>query len=913
MGTSDEGSSASAFAIFHKHLLTTSAKQVSQALTFLALTVFIFWNRVRNYSNLIQADGEVVFQSADAWYHRRATRYIVDNYPNTMPFDPFTAFPTGNHAGQFGTVFDQFLAAVALVVGGGNPSPATIDAVLLFAPPVLGVLTIIPLYLLAKELGTSWGGIVAVLVIALSPGLFLSRTVAGFADHHVAETLLVATALYLYTKALTARRDIDSLSALFQGRLRERHQPALRWSVLAGVATGLYLLTWPPGVFFIASLAVFFHIQVVADYLRDREPRSTAVLAVVSMGVTSAVVSPFLTTFSMAATETSALQAALPVVVGLSAVTISETAYRWGGTAVDKAKFLLALGIVGALSAAICWVMFPEKVAFFVEKSEYVIWFVGEHDKPGIAEASSLQDPLQFGFITYGFALLTAILGWGWMLIRAVRGQDNAGSYTLLVVFSATIASATVSQVRFDYYLAIAVAVLSGWGIQQTYHTLKARWEAKTVGDADFRAKIVVSALLILVVAPFAISGAPLTAADNYTSVSGDDGWQQTLDWVEAETPAPGSYGTGDSPRLEYTGAYANVGDFQYQDGEYGIMTRWSVGHRLTVETHRIPVSNPHQQHAATVADILLEDDESVAIEKTEESFGEASGVPYVILDDAWGSGNSPQFANPAHFEHSHDLEASDLHQQLVDPETGEEFTHIQSARSYQSLRTRLYQFHGSAAPASNLVVYYNATDSEGTVTAPQDAPLVREFESPEAAAEAAAGNPTAVQGGLYKEPSDRVGALEHFRLVYATEQTIPGIPQSLQDQSSVVDEKRDSEVKVFERVEGATITGTASPNATVKASVNLSITTTGETFTYMQYTTASEDGTFEVTVPYATTGYSEYTTSEGYTNTSVRALGPYDIVATHPSTGRVTEREKVAISEGAILGESGGEVVVLE
>jgi dolichyl-diphosphooligosaccharide--protein glycosyltransferase len=159
MGTSDEGSSASAFTMLRGRLRTTSTAQVARAFAFFALTAFIFWNRVRNYNDLIRADGRVAFPSVDAWYHRRTTHYTVDNFPNTIPFDPFTAFPTGNHAGQFGTVFDQLLAAVALVIGGGNPSPATIDAVLLFAPPVLGVLTVIPIYLLAKEVGTGWAGL----------------------------------------------------------------------------------------------------------------------------------------------------------------------------------------------------------------------------------------------------------------------------------------------------------------------------------------------------------------------------------------------------------------------------------------------------------------------------------------------------------------------------------------------------------------------------------------------------------------------------------------------------------------------------------------------------------------------------------------------------------------------------------
>jgi len=193
------------------------------------------------------------------------------------------------------------------------------------------------------------------------------------------------------------------------------------------------------------------------------------------------------------------------------------------------------------------------------------------------------------------------------------------------------------------------------------------------------------------------------------------------------------------------------------------------------------------------------------------------------------------------------------------------------------------------------------------------DGPVVREFESPEAAEEAAADTPNAVQGGLYGEPSDRVGALERFRLVYAAERTTDAIPASFRERSPAVNGKQVSEVKVFERVEGASLTGTTTPNATVEATVNLSITTTGKQFSYTQSTTASEDGTFELTVPYATTGYGEYTIENGYTNTTVEALGPYEVAATHRTTGPVTERDEVTVSEGAILGESNSRIVVFE
>ncbi len=72
----------------------------------------MLWNRVRSWQNFI-VDGEVLFSGNDAWYHYRSTQYVVQNWPSTMPFDPWTNFPYGTSNGQFGTLFDQIIATVA--------------------------------------------------------------------------------------------------------------------------------------------------------------------------------------------------------------------------------------------------------------------------------------------------------------------------------------------------------------------------------------------------------------------------------------------------------------------------------------------------------------------------------------------------------------------------------------------------------------------------------------------------------------------------------------------------------------------------------------------------------------------------------------------------------------------------------
>jgi len=109
--------------------------------------------------------------------------------------------------------------------------------------------------------------------------------------------------------------------------------------------------------------------------------------------------------------------------------------------------------------------------------------------------------------------------------------------------------------------------------------------------------------------------------------------------------------------------------------------------------------------------------------------------------------------------------------------------------------------------------------------------------------------------------------------------------------------------VKTFERVPGATIEGSgAAPGEEVEATVELE-KATGGTFEYTQYAEADENGNFEFTVPYSTTGYDEFGPENGYTNTSVRATGPYNITTAQTTDDGLTTTQRVGqveVTEGS-------------
>jgi len=114
-----------------------------------------------------------------------------------------------------------------------------------------------------------------------------------------------------------------------------------------------------------------------------------------------------------------------------------------------------------------------------------------------------------------------------------------------------------------------------------------------------------------------------------------------------------------------------------------------------------------------------------------------------------------------------------------------------------------------------------------------------------------------------------------------------------------VYNSRVESRVKIYERVEGATLTGTVPGTANgtpVVAYVRLQ-TQTGRNVTYIQQTRTGPDGSFEMTVPYATDD--SVGVADGGTNSSVRATGEYTIQA--GTAGTPAASGSAAVPETAI------------
>ncbi|WP_435063260.1 oligosaccharyl transferase, archaeosortase A system-associated [Halobaculum sp. EA56] len=1003
----------------------------------LAVVAFMLWVRLQSYGNFVR-DGEVYFSGNDAWYHLRMVEYTVANWPFTMPFDPWTNYPFGTSVGQFGTLYDQIVATAALVVGLGSPSADLVAKTLLVAPAVFGALVAVPTYLLGKRLGGRVGGLFAAVVLMLLPGTFLRRGLVGFADHNIAEPFFQTFAVVALMVALAVAQRDRPIWELVQTREWEELKPTVAWSALAGVATGLYIWTWPPGVFLVGIFGVYLVLQAVSDHAGGRSVDHVGFVGAVSMSVVLAMSlitfhEPSFNPVSFGFVQPLAAAGVAAGAVGLAWLARRFEAASFEDPRVDSHGYAGAIGALSLVGLAL--VVLIDAAPFSTVEGNLlrIVGFSAGAQARTIGEAQPfLQSGLvqyygSFGVVLaeYGFAFVTALAATVWLLVKPLWRRGTSGDYyylggsALLLVFvfvgrplfnsiasglglnpqvaglglvaalvfgaaarirydaehlfvfvwAAFMAAAAFTQVRFNYYLAVAVAGMNAYFLREILAVIGVDFSADvSVPDVETYQIIAVAMAVLVVLGPVLV--VPLSLGDTgqasidrtntAVSVGGNTGpgavtiWDENLEWMSNNTPAEGNLGgAGNAGELDYYGTYPipDNENHDYPEGAYGVMSWWDYGHWITTEGERIPHANPFQQGAGSAADYLLAPSEERAAEVLSEidpESNEAEQMRYVMVDWQMATVGS-KFGAPVVFYDDENVSRSDFYTPTLRAQETRQGTRYGVAfydkkqRYYESMMIRLYKYHGSRAePTVNTIVgervvvfdYDTVTGNDGTtykvLPTGENESAIRTFGNMSAAEQYVEEDGSAQIGGVGSFPREAVPALEHYRLVstsdtsaYSSSQyqrTVLRESRALGLRPTMLQQTSPQWVKTFEKVPGATVEGDgADPNETLTARVVLKVPNGGpggnaSTFTYEQQTTANEDGEFSFHVPYSTTGYDEYGPENGYTNVSVRATGAYTVtgeVESNESAYIVRNEGTFNVSEGLVNGAEDGTVTV--
>ncbi|HXZ94633.1 MAG TPA: oligosaccharyl transferase, archaeosortase A system-associated, partial [Dehalococcoidia bacterium] len=658
--------------------------------------------------NQVFVNGQVLFTETDAYYYMRQVESIVRHFPHFNTFDPYQLYP-GGAGGLLRPFFAWLISAAILLIRGASSSLNSMETVAAYVPPILGVLTLIPVYFIGKELFNRWVGVISAALMAIVPSEFLHRSMLSFTDHDVAENLFsIVCMLFLIMAIKRAREREISFSHILSRDWSTVRKP-LVYTLLAGIFLGIYLLTWIGGLIFYFIIFTYLLIQFIVDHLRHKSTDYLCIIATPVFFIAFLMVLPVLTNTSMDNIYRVSMVFAILAPIALSIVSRLMSGRAWKPVYYP----LVLVGLAGIGLAA-----FHATDPSFLHSmlSQFSI-FTPSGAALTIMEAAPLA--IQLALANFGPSFFIAFVSIAMLIYVAIKGKS--ADKILFLVWSAVMLVAAFGQRRFCNEYTVNVALLTGYfswkmldiaGLNKLLTKPKEIVESvkkfkkkkkKTRKNTGEKAKprtfmqprgvwarvivvgIVLFAVVFLPIIPGAIA---LGESPNYVM---DEGWYSSCLWLKDNTPDP----FGD-PNFYYA-LYPPQDEFKYPETAYGVMSWWDYGHFIMQIGHRIPNANPGQAGAVQAGQFFTALNESAA-----NAVADKEGTKYVMIDymmatskfyamAEWAGENEGEFYNVYYVPTS---------SSALQPVT------LYYRTYYETTVARLYDFDGQAVvPSTNSTI----------------------------------------------------------------------------------------------------------------------------------------------------------------------------------------------------------------
>ncbi len=766
------------------------------------------WIRTLPSDTVFLSDGFVKFTSNDAWYHMRTLKLLLEHYPHRIFFNPMTNYPNGSYI-HFGPLYDQMMALTSLVLGLGHPSSGLVDTVGAYFPAVLGALTVIPVYYIGKYVGGHKTGILAAILIAFAPGQFLSRSMIGFTDHHVAESLFSTFFMMFFMLALiSAKKNKLSFDHVINKDFNVVKEPLI-YSIIAGIMYSAYQLTWAGASLFALIVVIYAVFQYILDNFHNESSDYLGFTGIVTFLVSTVIILPFVHPdmgFSLYYYSWFHVITAFGSMAVFAVLSFIEREFERKQI---KAYYypLLIVGI-SLLALVVVKVASPALYSLIVSAPN-TVFGVQTGGAATIGEASSMfyyggtfTLARAFGnFTTTGFLVSTL----GILILFAKMFRKPRPEEVVLLAWSILLLLAIYGQNRFAYYYSINVSVLCAFVgslllEKVKWNELDRNFKNTVKSPADIpksfkfvKIEQVIAVLALVLVLIYPVYG----TAMQYTGGSNDPSWEwiEACQWLGSNTPDPG---------MDYNAIYDAPEDgelFKYPDAAYGVMSWWDYGHWIEIFGHRMPNANPFQagiggrrgsinetnQPGASSFFTASSEEEATSVLEAVDPDPNKAGARYIMSDTRMATEIFMAMATWT-------LDTDGYFQSYW---TGSQYQSLPSDRYYNSMEARLHILDGNG-----LKQYRMVHETWAVQTAEES------------------------------------GYRQVYNLLFGGN----------------ISQADTGYVKVFEYVKGAKVTGTASPNEPVKISTTI-ITGQNRTFEYSQSTTSDSQGRYEFTVPYSTEG----------------------------------------------------------
>jgi len=842
-------------------------------------SIFALWLRLLPMLNMGNTDVLMMVASDDPLYNLRQVEQILANFPNYAWFEPMTLFPTGMTV-PWGPLFPTIIAVFCLVTGAAT-RPEIISMGLLI-PPLMGMMIVAIMYFVGKTCGDWKTGLLASGFTAMVSGQFFYRSFYGYMDHHIAEVLFSTIFCLLYMYAIFSEKDtkidLKNISS---------YKKTLLLSGLAGIAYLLGLFVMPTMILFAMIVGIFTIIQFVIDVVRGKT--SEYLLVINTVIFTIAIIG--LLAYGLKNPGVNLIFYSVGHVYAYLAL-IGGTGFLYGIARFVKEKewyyYPFALVGSGIGFTLILFIVSPDLYNLFI--NSFISFFGQQAMSNTIQEARGWSTALAWMTFNYGLILMAG----GALVMLYNNLKDEHPHQIFALVWSLIMLFSTWQHVRYEYYLAVNVALLSAVCVSFTFergwkdiHRLITRISSDTEepelskgrkeesprskkqkkihrkGSGSSHPDYLAIVLVIFTVG-LGILFAYTSASLSYSNAASDairmnPDWRESLDWMANNTPDTG---------VSYFTIY-NPDTFKYPPEAYGVMSWWDYGHMITYIAKRIPNANPFQSGvigptgSANYFMSISEDEGNQVLDRAK--------TRYIVTDIEMDTGKFWAMAT----WYNASVAASPYQMTLLTPAKDNlnsyESVLLNTRQYYQTMISRLHNFDGSLTIPSSAyyIEYADPTISQVSLPVITGAEAMNATEAVSHAAEynlkAPAGYHADALSPAITLPIETVPALRHYRLVHESPSNVFN--------SQIADVKY---VKVFEYVKGAHIKGEGIIEVPV-------ISNTGRNFTYRQM---SVNGEF--IVPYSTTG-NPY---------GVKATGRYRVI----TTGREYDVPESAIMQGAVI-----------
>lgn len=840
-------------------------------------SLFALWIRLIPMFLMGHTDILMLVGSDDPLYNLRQVEQMLANNLAYSWFDPMTTYPSGSNI-YWGPLFPMIIA-IGCMIAGATTRPEIIGVGLVI-PALMASATVAIMYWVGKTCGDWKTGLLASGFTAIVTGQFFYRSLYGYMDHHIAEVLFSVIFCLFYMYALLSEKDnkIDLKNI-------NTYKKTVVFAILAGFAYLLGLFVMPTMILFAMIAGIFTVIQFVIDVHRKRTSEYLVIINVIVFAI--AIFGLLLFGLKNPGIDLSAysighIYAYLGMIVG-TGVLYLVSRYLKGKEWYYFPATLLGCGIGFAL------VLFVISPALFNLLIVDLFAFFGQAPVTDTVQEARGWAPA-LAWMTFNYGLILMI---GGILVMAYNNlRDEHPEQVFALVWSLIMLFSTWQHVRYEYYLAINVALLSAVCIsfvwtkgredvcrlfssrtvdihpeEQADDTAakgkKSKKSPKKGSGGHSQSNFLMVGSIVIIVGLgilFAYSSSSLS----YSSASGNPinmnpDWRESLDWIGNNTPDTGvNYYTIFDPKT-----------FKYPVESYGVMSWWDYGHMITYISKRIPNANPFQQGVAG-------ENGSAAYfmstsEDTANSILDSVGTRYIITDIEMDTGKFWAMST----WYNSTLATAPYQMTLLtsgqnNPDSYEPAL-LNKQLYYLTTVSRLHNFDGSMTPASS-VYYIEYADPEITKV---NMPVITAGEAVNASEakhrvdeyniKAPVGYHAIALSPAITLPLDTVPALRHYRLVHESPSNVFS--------SKTPDVKY---VKVFEYVKGAHIKGEGIIEVPV-------ISNTGREYVYRQ-----ESINGEFIVPYSTSGNPN----------DVKTTGKYKVI----SSGKQYDVPESAVMKGTVI-----------